>query len=257
MVKAIFCISPGRSGSHYLSGLLAESKNCESHHEAKPNGFGKPLQLFHRGDTGLMSEVAGHVADAVNEAASRNLVYAETSHCFIKGFGWPLMEHLDQSQVGVVVLKRDKEAVVNSTIRALSVPLRNLGRSYILTPERVSPIIPPPSFCGLPGAVGYATARALHQTIMKFRRLGKKLGLPFGDVVLFPAYQRKAVAWYWDETYALCGEFRKKYPDCKYFETTTEDLNCTQKVSKLFDFFGLEPAQSLTEKVGVPTNLKL
>lgn len=257
MVQAIFCVNPGRSGSHYLSGLLAESKNCDSHHETKPTGFGKPLQQFNRGETGPMEEVARHIADAVHEAAGRGVIYAETSHCFIKGFGWPIMDHLEQSQVGVVILKRDKEAVVKSTIRALSVPLLNLGRRYVLTPERKAPINTPPRFMGLPGAVGYGVARALHDAIAKLRRIGKKLGLPVEDTVLFPAYQRAAVSWYWDETYALSDAFRKKYPGCKYFETTTDDLNRPEIVRELFEFFGLEPDESLADKVGVPTNLKL
>ena len=257
MVKAIFCINPGRSGSHYLSGLLSESKNCESYHEAAPSGFGKPLQQFNRGDATAMSDVARQLAELVKSANARNMIFSDTTHCFIKGFGWQILDHLDEADIGIVVLKRDKQAVVDSTVRALSVPLRNLGRRFVLSPDRKSPLVTPPSFLGLAGPNGFAVARLLHYLITFSRRVRRKIGLSVEDTVIFPEYQKAAVAWYWEETYALGEKFRKDHPNCKYFDATTDDLNNPDVVRELFSFFGVTPDKELSEKIGVPTNLKL
>ena len=256
MVKAIFCISPGRSGSHYLSGLLEESLNCDSHHEVQPNGFGSALQAFHQGDATEMQEVARAIATAIEAAAARGKVYADTSHCFVKGFGWPLMDLVEPGDIGVVVLTRDKQAVINSTFRAQSGPMKNLGRRFILTPDRQDPITKPPGFLGFGPRSGYALARGLHYIAMKSRRARRKLGLNAPDTQLFETYQRAAIDWYWEETYALGRAFREAYPGCKYFDTGTEDLNSPEVVQDLFTFFGVEPNQALLDKIGVATNLK-
>lgn len=255
MIRAIFCINPGRSGSHYLSGLLAEATNCESHHEAEPTGFGDPLYRFQRGDAGAMDAVAHAKVQDIADATARGLVYADTSHAFVKGFGWPLLKRLPPEEVGIVILKRDRAQVTESTAKVRCLPLNDVGRTYILTPGCHRPLAPPPRFAGLPGRAGFALAKGLHFAVQKRRGLGTRLGIKVRTEPPLLRYQMAALGWYWDETYALGARFQADFPGCRYFETSLEALNRPETVQDMYQAFELtgDPASA---RIGTATNLR-
>lgn len=256
MVKAIFCVNPGRSGSHYLAKLFSCTDNCESHHEATPNGFGLPLQKCNLGDCDEMRDIAKVKISEIAKSNRKGLIYCETSHGFIKGFGWPIMDLINQTDVGVVILKRDKKSFIDSTIRVHSGPLNDFGRKYILTPDRSNPKVKPPAFFCLPGRIGYRVALNIFRIIRKVLYRCTSPRIFKSSLNYFMRYQRKCVSWYWDETYALADNFKTDYPKCKYYETNTKELNDIDKVLEMMKFFDIVPNKDLEGVVGKPSNLK-
>lgn len=257
MVSAIFSINTGRSGSHYLAHLMSFAANCESHHESQPNGFGQPLIEYHRGNPALMEGIAAKKIEQVNAAKASGKIFADTNHCFIKGFAEPLLAHLPASEVGLIFLTREKQKIVDSTFQVFSLPLTARGRKYIFTPERKDPIVPPPSFAGVPGRAGYALARLTRFFLAGGRRLFRMLTRRQTPVRHLEAYQKACIQWYIEESYALGEALRRRHPEVRCFEVRLEDLNNPDVVLELFNTFGLEPTAALWDEVGKPTNLKL
>jgi hypothetical protein len=256
MVSAIFSINTGRSGSHYLARLLSFAENCDSHHESEPSGFGRPLIEYHRGNPRLMQQVAREKLAQVEAARRNGRIFADTNHCFIKGFGESLVSGLPESEVGIIFLTRDRAQIVDSTFKVFSLPLTPRGRTYIFTPERRNPILPPPAFAGLPGRLGYRVAYGVRLAVAGWRRLVRGLTGRPTVVHHLAAYQKACIGWYVDETGALGRQFRDRHPACRYFEIDIEQLNDPDVVRSLFDAFGLRPTEALWAEIGKPTNLK-
>ena len=252
VVKSIFCFNTGRSGSAYLATILDEGRNCVSHHEPAPDGFGAPLQAFNKGDAAAMIEVARAKASQIEEANRKDLIYAESSHCFVKGFGWPLMEMFDPATVGIIVLRRDPEKIARSMFRVGTSALSYAGRKFYLTPDRLNPAIKPPAFFGLPGRLGYETAWKASRRWQKLKRLLRVTGDPRGP---FPAYQRATIDWYIKEMKALEDQFKDRYPQCSYFEIDIDMLNEAAHTQRMCDFFGVEIDARNIGALGEPVNL--
>ena len=143
-VRCLFSISTGRSGSHYLSRLLEHVSGCRSFHQRQPYGNGQAMRRFLRGDRAEMEPVMEAKLADIEAANADGLVYAETNHCFIKGFGWLLAERLDPAAIGVVILDRPADEIVDSTLKIRSSPLSRIGRDWTITPEAVDPLVPAP-----------------------------------------------------------------------------------------------------------------
>ena len=255
-VKAIFSINAGRSGSEYLAKILDGAKNCVSHHEKRPAGFGASLQAFNRGKMGPMSDVARIKASAIKQANAKGLIYIETNHCFVKGFGWPLMDAVAQEDIGIIILRRNPTKIAESMLRIRSVPLNRVGPYFNLTPNRKNPAVPPPPFLGLPGGIGYRAARFLSLSWRALRRLFN-LASTAEQPEPFLKYQRAVTDWYIEETDALGREFRRRHPGCQYFEVELDELNSREGVQRLCDFFGIDMDAAQVKIIGIPLNTKL
>ena len=254
--KAIFSINTGRSGSAYLATILSEARNTASFHEPAPTGFGAALQAFNTGDSRPMTDVARSKVKSIRKANDKGLIYVETNHCFIKGFGWPLMEMVDPASIGIIVLRRDPEKIAESMMRILSLPLNHIGQKYNLTPERKDPGVRPPAFFMIPGATGYRIARKIFRGVGRVSFLGNSAKKQNDSSVLFRRYQRAVIDWYIKETDYLETEFRRKHSECKYYETDLEGLNDPAEMQRLCDFFGIEIDAANADLLGKPVNLK-
>ena len=253
VISSIFSINTGRSGSGYLAKILGTATNCESYHEAQPDGFGEPLRSFSNGDRSAMVEIAIKKKEQIRQANTQRKVYAETNHCFVKGFGWPLMEIIDPETVGVIILRRNPKEIADSIMRLGTSPLSIPGQKFYLTPKHKKSEVSPPSFWGLPDELGFEAAKKMIRILYKFNKLGVGENYPRRA---FAKYQRALTDWYISETAALERRFRKTYPQCAYFEICIDDLNNAEHVQRLFDFFELKCTASKVPFLGVRANEK-
>jgi len=70
-------------------------------HEMLPPGNGPAMRSFLRGNHDAIRDVAVKHAGYAKEADAEGLVYAETNHLFIKGFGWHMPEIASLSRPAV------------------------------------------------------------------------------------------------------------------------------------------------------------
>lgn len=101
-VEYIFVISPGRSGTSYISKLFenAIDSNNEavlSEHEPFPVCCGQPMIDWNFGDTIAMKELTMLKKDLIDQKRGRR-VYFESNPQFIKGFGWEWLKATEISQ---------------------------------------------------------------------------------------------------------------------------------------------------------------
>ena len=275
-IEYIFSINTGRSGSHYLMHLFNHAKACQAFHEPEPRGNGSVMRAYAQGNTALMKQCVEEKLQRIHEIKRDCHIYAETSHCFIKGFGWFLPQHLPQEKIGVVILRRIPAKIVESYTRVHCSPLNPLGRRWISLPNMKEPLVPPPNiFFSAKASYSYARCvrfRELTIQGIKFllkRILNKKSPLLTYDEKKHLAwytetqypnwlkkYEQDCLNWYIEETEKKTELFRQQYPAIKYYEVTLEGLNSLDTVQQMFACFGLRGKDSLASVLGKPTNLK-
>ncbi|MGK7958120.1 MAG: hypothetical protein AB4063_23125 [Crocosphaera sp.] len=256
-IKYIFCINTGRSGSRYLNTLFSHAENCHVEHHALPIGYGQAMRDYFFGKTELIRQVTEEKVEKIKKIKTESNIYIETNHCFIKGFGWLIPEYIPQEEIGVVVLTRDPQKIIDSTLRIECGPLVNKGRQWILTPDLKNCHIEPPNWFLSP-KVTYELFRFLKRPFESDKKLYDWLNLRSPQLKnLVTKYERESVQWYIDETTALGEAYQKQFPKIKYFSVDVEPLNNFAKVKELFDYFGLIPKPTIQEAVGEPVNLKL
>ena len=86
MIKYIFSISTGRSGSKYLAQLLSEIEGAVSFHEPNPKMNGKPMYEYLKGNSSYLKSNVKEKLKTIKSAKGNSPVYIETNHTFIKGF---------------------------------------------------------------------------------------------------------------------------------------------------------------------------
>lgn len=250
MIKYIFCINPGRSGSHYLSHVLEHFQGISSNHEAPPFMNGIPMMKYLKGDKAELKNLMPMKVDSIKKSLKGYKCYVETSHLFIKGFGWEITNYLPPEEIGIVVLKRDKEKVVDSFMRINCTPLSFYGKKWIMNPEMEKAVN---SFTFLE-KIKYKFNYLLINKVLR----AKMFKLDTFEYLFFNNYKKELLKWYYEETYSQGEKFKKQFLTIKVFETTTEKLNKAAEFKKMFDFFGLEfkPDKSFFEVINQKTNLK-
>jgi hypothetical protein len=122
-LRYLFSVNTGRCGSYYLARLLSCATGVHSYHEPEPTGQGRALVAWNNNDPGPMeAEVAAKLEFIRGHDLGAGGVYSEMSNAFVKGFGWMLLERLPQEQVGVIVLRREIGATVESLMAASDLP---------------------------------------------------------------------------------------------------------------------------------------
>jgi hypothetical protein len=189
--------------------------------------------------------------------SSPDAVYAEANHCFIKGFGWLLPEYIPEEEIGVIVLRRDPDAVARSFYRIGVNAFNNGGRGWLIHANARQRLVPLPPIPFL--TARYYYYRLLHRAYY-FAKARPRLTLRVcegRDEPRTPAdLNIRLLRWYVDEVYALTDRYKQTFPRIRYFEATTEQLNNLSRVQDLFAFFGFKPKDSLAGVVGVPINTK-
>jgi hypothetical protein len=256
-IEYIFSINTGRSGSHYLASLMEHVADCCAFHEPEPIGNGEIMRRFARGDVESMRRFSETKVDAIRTAKGACKTYVETNHCFIKGFGWFIPEHIPEEKLGVVILKRDESSIVDSVLRTGYSPLMGKGREWISTPEIHSPLVSPPRKL-LPPRAMYTFARFASVAIrLKESKKGAASAQNWRYPKWIAEYERECTRWYVEETRAKAEAFKRRFPRVTYYEANVDELNNLDSVRKLLATFGLTEKETLQAVVGRPTNLKL
>jgi hypothetical protein len=245
MIEYLFSINTGRAGSKYLTTLFECVENCASFHEAEPIMNGLFMKNF------LQEKAANEIwlRDKMNEKIksieklkANNNVYVETNHAFIKGFGWLLPDYIPQEKIGIIVIERDKNAVIESLYRIKCLPTNNLGQEWLMTPMNTKAKVKiPVKFSRLK----YYLYRALN-----------KISSNKPDFIT--QYEKKLLSWYIDELNYRAKLYVEKFKNIRVFYTTTEKLNDKQHFEELLAFFGINPIYSrkLDAVIGKKVNTK-
>lgn len=248
-VKYIFCISTGRSGTAYLSKLLSQLNDCNAYHEQKPLLHNKLMRDYLGGNKEpLMQELPKKLELIFKNSKP---IYVDTSHIFIKSFGWEIPHHIPHHEIGVIILKRDKENVSSSTQRVHSGPFTYLGRKWILAPYKKAIVKPPIN--GL--------TYNMYRYVLKGYWILK--GETKSEVKKYPRFfnnkSLELINWYYDEIYALGNKFQKTFPKINYLELNLDELNKIDGFEKIVKAFRLEAfydKELVKSVIGKPTNLK-
>ncbi len=253
----IFSINTGRSGSNYLKTLFDHVTGCNAFHEPRPIGNLVVMRKYARGRPDSMRKVAQEKATIIKNAKSLCALYVETNHCFIKGFGWFLPEHISPETMGVIILTRDPSKIAMSHSRIGCSPLTPFGRQWITTPDKKNPLVPPPAMYFSPGTTYllcfflmslFRTARFLVRKVLR-----KEIQPP----KWMAKYELDCLLWYVQETAAEAEVFKSRFPAIKYYEVNVDELNTLERVEKMFAYFGCCGKDSLATVVGRATNLKI
>ena len=252
MIKYIFCINTGRSGSHYLSSILTKVQGIASLHEPEPGMNGKPMAKYLMGRTADLEALMDKKLQQINSALDGNTCYIETNHTFIKGFGWLLPSKIAHDEIGVIILKRKKDEIVKSLYRINSTPLTPNGYAYLMNPlmkDAVNKVHLTDKIKYLIFYLCNGLVRFINSEYHPFKLKVRKPGF-------LRDYELKMLDWYVDETYAQGEKWTKMFPDIKVYETTTYQLNDVENIRRIFDFFGVpfKPAEEFYKSVGVATN---
>src|SRR5688572_11361473 len=192
-IKYIFCITTGRSGSNYLSKLFNEVECCYSAHEEEPIMNGEQMFEYLRGNKKPLCDLMPLKISAIRESR-KNKIYIDTTHCFIKGYGWELPKYIPQEEMAVIVLERQKEKVTSSLSRIHCNPFNAIGREWIITPGG-NHLTKPPI-----GKVRFWCYSLVMSTIWQ---MTKRRWVQYWYPSYIAKYSKKLLDWYYDETYAL------------------------------------------------------
>ena len=256
-INYLFCINTGRAGSHYLSKIFSHVDYAVSTHEMHPIGHSTPMINFLKGKPKSMEALAKIRLKNITSLAMSGRAYLETNHMFIKGYGWYFAKNLPAQEIGVIILTRDKDKVVDSLCRVGGTPLNYIGRHWYFTPNIKDPICPPPRFWRLPPRLSYKLIFGMSTIAKQLNKIYNRTGIKlFKYADFFHRYNRESAAWYYDETYALGEKFKSTHPNIRYYEVNLDDLNNPEKVNQIMDYFGLSLRKTITDVIGVPSNLK-
>ncbi|TCP28285.1 hypothetical protein EV195_101449 [Tenacibaculum skagerrakense] len=252
MIRYIFCINTGRSGSNYLAGILEEVEGFASFHEPSPIMNDKPMVSFLRGDQSKMEKDIPLKIKTIKDSLADKRCYIETNHCFIKGFGWLLPNHIPQEEIGIIFLKRSKKEIVDSFYRVNCTPLIHNGLIWLINPLMKSPIHKVPFHDKIKYRLFYFYIRVLKSRFNPFQV--KKVNKPN----FMKKFEFKYLNWYVDETYSQAERFKKEFPKIKVIETTIDKLNHLSEFEKIFNFFNVPftPKPTFFEKINKKTNLR-
>ncbi len=248
-IKYIFCISTGRSGTAYLCKLLSTLNDCYAYHEQKPILHSELMRFYLNGNkTPLLKQLPIKLEKIRNNPTG---IYADTTHIFIKSFGWELPKFIPQDEIGVIILKRQQEEVVKSTHRIHSGPFTFLGRKWIIVPYKN---------CLIKSPLDYNIYLA-SRYILKLYWLFK--GQYNSTEKNYPKfYERKSkqlLKWYYQETYALGEKYKLTYPHINYVEVTLDEINTINGFEKIIKAFNLQDhynVEKLKPVLGIARNLK-
>jgi hypothetical protein len=253
MIKYLFCINTGRSGSNYLQVIFDHVEGCRSFHEPPPVCNGREMREFLRGDEAVMRELTEQKFRSIETLRGKHPVYFESNHCFIKGFGWFLPDHIPQEEMGVLLLRREPQQVVESYHRLETTPYTQLGQDWIITPNKKEPLVTPPSVGGYPRATlhGIGLLRKI-ATGMTYRLLRHRD--PLSRWVA--QYEKNCLAWYIEETFAMAQRYLARFNRIRSYEISLPELNDIAAVQRMLTAFDLAAKPSLASVLGRPVNEK-
>ena len=207
--RLFFAISPGRSGSSYLSHLLNTSKDVVSFHEADPKMTAGFLSMvsddpFHRSFEAR--KVKANFIKAFAEQLPRGKIYCETNHMFIKTFFDVVISEFLEN-VEVIILRRDIAKVLKSFVE--------LGYFSQLNENW-------PQWMSSPNSATSAIACIAEDSELD---------------------QYDLCIAYIIDIEARAQRFRKEYPWIKSYEVDIEELNDYESIERLFSQLKITPSK--------------
>lgn len=254
-MRYVFCVSTGRSGTGYLSRLLAQAEECCSLHEPAPILNREPMHEFLRGNEAPLRALMAEKVGAIEAARAGRRFYAESNHCFIKGFGWLLPDHLPVDELRIVVLRRDPVAVRSSLSRISCSPFLPAGRQWIITPTASPRHVPLPTEFSFPMA-RFHLYRFLSRTAARPRIVRTLTGGSRSVPGFIERYEHALLDWYIRETEARWLAYRERFPEIRFIEVDLETLNQPKAVLGLFQWLEMRPRPGWEDAVARATNLK-
>ena len=92
MIEYLFSINTGRSGSKYVARLFDYVEGCKAQHEAVPIMNDPFMRKCLKGATPASNRFCREAMEekwqSIQAFKGDAPLYVETSHTFIKGFGW-------------------------------------------------------------------------------------------------------------------------------------------------------------------------
>ena len=223
-VDYLFVVSPGRSGSQYVSKLfltcscVQKEKLLFVEHEPMPVCCGKEMQDWNDGFYESMNSLVKEKKKKIDNQR-RNGCYIETNPQFIKAFGleWlKISSKEERAKIGIVKLNRDSSDIVNSFWANREAPGFDIFADvWNIKPGCVESHVPVNSILTPKDAI---------------------------------EWQNKEI----DERWLIIQQL---YPECNYYEISLHQLNILEEVMKLFSNFNLIPNEDkLKDIIGNPQN---
>lgn len=250
-IKYIFCINTGRSGSKYLTEIFSHVPNCISLHEPEPIGNKKVMRKFLNGDISHMRELSKLKIQAI-QSADINSLYVETNHCFIKGWGWFIPEHISQNEIGVIILDRDANEISKSLMRLLCSPLLKRGQNWMICPDIKSPLTQPP-YRFISAKISYLLLRFVKK-LFKRKPSSKKI-LPTTPDWL-SQYELECCNWYISEVGAMAERYKNRFPDIKYYDVNLNEINSIKGINSMLSYFGFSADETVNDIINKKINTK-
>ena len=214
----IFSINPGRSGSKYLSSILATAKGVLAAHEPEPKMIGDILRLVEEKNYAESYDERIYKAKTVNKLLlnSSCFTYVETNHMFIKTFFDVVINELQNTKV--IFLKRNIVDTLHSFYQLGYFSERNKAwKDWMISPYAVTSAIP----------------------CMLDENEKDEIGLSMAYII---------------DIYARGYRFINEHPDISVFHITLDDLNNEEKVLELFKELNVVPTEDTLLQIGKKTN---
>ncbi len=206
----------------------------------------EPMRRWLKEDRVMMRELIAGKLSSIQQLKGEKPVYLETNHCFIKGFGWELMEHLPAEKVLVLVLKRNRQEVVDSLYRIKCTPLNRFGSEWLIQPARK----------GIAGvsAPGFVFFRCMYFFDYWYTRVNNRLGKRLPDFL--KTYKMNLLKRYYHFTYRLGERFFEKFGRVNRMDISLGDLNNPEWVEAFCKQLGIAFTPAMQEKLGKRVNEK-
>ena len=189
--ELVFTVTPGRSGTKYLSKLLETVPALSAHHEPDPS-FSQVMRLIQSEPLTAYNYLTHYKFPAINDSPGR--IYAETSHMTCKGFLEPMIRM--GLRPSLIILRRPPSEVAWSLLERNCIPCRTAaGVQTLLDPRDlgVVPLLNWDMASNYQLCFWYALEMERRQQV--YTEMALKLGLKVVDVTnrelnIWPAYAR-------------------------------------------------------------------
>jgi hypothetical protein len=233
-IRYLFSINTGRSGSKYLAELFSSVPGVVSLHEPIPRLNASPMGSYLMGKKDSLRRLMPDKIAAIERGAKTAEMYIETTHCFIKGFGWELPKYLDQSKIGVIILRRSAEEVAAS--------YQKIGCTQYTYKAKLW-LIPHSLFLKEHGSFSYVIKFLISYVVYFFLRMLRKLTLIESERKYLPSFllrsERQYLIWYCLKIDDLSDRFKLAFPGVRFYELNFDELNDKNAMAKMLDHFGL------------------
>lgn len=227
----IFFISTGRCGTGLFSKVLNIKDDITSFHEHKPILNGNEMAEFLNGNSSSLNSKIYLKKNSI--AKCKSDYYADTSHIFIKSWGWFLDEIIsDNSKVYVVILKREKKSVIDSFSKIHESGLSESGKKWLFTVPKSK------IYSNFKSKKIKITKIKLAKQILKFKNFlyRNKLikHIKFGKFLKSAHFD--SLDFHYEETYAMAKEYQIQKANFNYFEFDFDTMLNIDGFKQLFDF---------------------